>query len=347
MDINQKCLKMQKIKLFGIMMCSLVTTLSFAQKTKTLKLDIKPNTVSCTGVAPQECMQVKFNGDKEYQLFYDKIQGFNFEKGYEYKIKVVRTEIKNPPADGSKYTYKLKKVTSKKAVVVKNYADKKMFVTKLNGKTIDNKNLYLTIDSNSKTIYGNSACNRFNISYTEDKGLIKTKSGIGTMMACEQASMNLESEFMDAIQNQTFKITQVGNTYILTNQSTKKTIEVTQPTQADIWSYIGVSKWKLIQLENVGMDYDKAFIQFDPVSKRVNGNSGCNNFFGEFTSTTNNISFSKLGSTKMGCLSTEKQETERKVLNYLGKASLTYDITGNTLKFYDGDRLAMVFSKQE
>ena len=80
---------MQKIKLLGIMMCALVTTFSFAQKSKTLTVNIKPNTVSCTGVVPQECMQVKFNGDKEYQLFYDKIQGFNFEKGYEYKIKKV------------------------------------------------------------------------------------------------------------------------------------------------------------------------------------------------------------------------------------------------------------------
>ena len=338
---------MQKIKLLGIMMFSLGTSILFAQKSKTLKVDIKPNTVSCTGVAPQECMQVKFNGDKDYQLFYDKIEGFNYEKGYEYKLKVKRTEVVNPAADASKYSYKLKKVTSKKAVVVSDYANKKLFITKLDGKSIDNKKLYLTIDTNSNTIYGNSACNRFNISYTEEKGILKTKSGLGTMMACDQASMSLETDFMNAIQNQAFKITQVGNKYILTNQASKKTIELTQPTQADIWSYIGVKKWKLIQLENVGMDYEKAFIQFDPVNKRMNGNSGCNNFFGEFNSTTNNIAFTKVGSTRMACLSKEKQEVETKFLSYLNKSSLTYDITGNTLNFYDGDRLVMVFMKQD
>lgn len=78
-------------------------------------LDVSPETKSCTGVAPQTCLQVREikyteNGvksqvDKDWTLFYDHIEGFEHTPDERQVIRVKRYEIKNPAADQSKYAY--------------------------------------------------------------------------------------------------------------------------------------------------------------------------------------------------------------------------------------------------
>ena len=82
---------------------------------ETIFLEISPETKQCTGVAPQTCLQVKEikyaeNGvktqvDKDWSLFYDKIEGFEHSPNERQIIRVKRYEIKNPAADQSKYAY--------------------------------------------------------------------------------------------------------------------------------------------------------------------------------------------------------------------------------------------------
>ena len=52
----------------------------------------------------------------EYGLFYDQIEGFNYEEGYEYEIVVEVTKVENPPADASSLKYTLIEVVSKTPV---------------------------------------------------------------------------------------------------------------------------------------------------------------------------------------------------------------------------------------
>ena len=77
--------------------------------------EIHPQTKACTGIARQQCLQVKeirYNqqGIKIYQdanwsLFYGQIQGFEHNPKERQVIRVKRYEIKNPAADQSKYAY--------------------------------------------------------------------------------------------------------------------------------------------------------------------------------------------------------------------------------------------------
>jgi uncharacterized lipoprotein YbaY len=77
---------------------------------------VGPELVECTGVAPQTCLLVKENPNDEYTLFYDSIEGFDYEEGYEYEI-IVRIEpVENPPADASAFHYTLVEVVSKTPV---------------------------------------------------------------------------------------------------------------------------------------------------------------------------------------------------------------------------------------
>lgn len=78
-------------------------------------LEISPETKSCTGVAPQTCLQVreiKYNDkgiktqvDKDWTLFYDQIQGFQHRADQRVIVRIKRYERKNPAADQSKYAY--------------------------------------------------------------------------------------------------------------------------------------------------------------------------------------------------------------------------------------------------
>ncbi len=66
---------------------------------------------------PIECMQVKYSLDGTWKpMMFGTIEYFQYEKGVEYELSVIRTTLSNPPADGSSFTYRLESVISRKVV---------------------------------------------------------------------------------------------------------------------------------------------------------------------------------------------------------------------------------------
>ncbi|WLD24004.1 META domain-containing protein [Flavobacterium dauae] len=313
-------------------------------------MQVKESKVPCTGVAPMECLQVKIGNEKEWTYFYDPIEGFDFEAGYRYKLKVEKAKREgNLPADVSAYTYKLKKVVSKKkvkSVATKNVdiLNKKMVLSEINGKKVDNGSVYFTLDSNTNSINGKSGCNRFGTTFQLNGNKLEVGRGAATLMACDNESMRLEQEFLDIMSLKKFDIETSGSVVKFKKENSKEVVmEFNIPTENDIWSFIDGKKWKLFMLNNVSQDYGKAFIQFDVKNKKVNGNSSCNNFFGTYTTIENTITFKALGSTRMACLDEETAETESKMLKHLSEATVNFDVAEQTLNFYIDDRLIMMF----
>ncbi|SIQ22161.1 protein of unknown function [Chryseobacterium indoltheticum] len=74
---------------------------------------VGPETADCTGVAPMKCLQVKEKESDTWQNFYTNIEGFTYEPGYEYVLKVRTEKIENPPMDASSIKYTLIKQVSK------------------------------------------------------------------------------------------------------------------------------------------------------------------------------------------------------------------------------------------
>lgn len=69
------------------------------------------------GEFPIECMLVKEQREDKYRpLAFSGIQGFEYEKGYEYDLRVNKTTLENPPADGSIYKYQLVRIVEKRQV---------------------------------------------------------------------------------------------------------------------------------------------------------------------------------------------------------------------------------------
>ncbi len=77
---------------------------------------VGPELAECVGVGPQTCMQIKENPEDEWQLFYDSIEGFEYEEGNEYVIRVLVEPVENPPADASSLSYTLIEVVAQEEV---------------------------------------------------------------------------------------------------------------------------------------------------------------------------------------------------------------------------------------
>lgn len=335
---------MKRFKCMYVFVVVLLSTITYGQES--LKIFVKENKVPCQGVGPMECLQVKYDKDKEWQFFYDHIEGFNFEKGNRYEIMITRTKRPAPiPADASAYQYKLKSVISKTPVnTEKGIYNTKMILTQLNGKKINNGKAFITINDETGTISGKNGCNNFNVNYTKlsSKNQIKTDSPMGTLMACDSESMKLEQDFSAAITKMKFKIVKKNNTVQFKNAKNKVVMEFSIPTQNQLWSFIGKNNWKLIALENVGQDYGRASIKFNIAEKKVSGNTGCNNFSGTYETNDDRISFDKIASTRMACIG-EENKTEQKILSYLNNKDLRFDVADQTLNFYLNDKLVMMF----
>ena len=64
----------------------------------------------CTGVAPTLCLQVRTQPGAAWQLHYGEIEGFDWQVGVEYVIRVREVAVPNPPADGSRVRWVLEEV---------------------------------------------------------------------------------------------------------------------------------------------------------------------------------------------------------------------------------------------
>ena len=73
----------------------------------TLTLYVAAYTAECVGVGPTECLLVREEPDAPWGLFYDGIEGFTHEPGWEYVLRVARRGVADPPEDGSSVAYRL------------------------------------------------------------------------------------------------------------------------------------------------------------------------------------------------------------------------------------------------
>lgn len=107
--------------------------------------------------------------------------------------------------------------------------------------------------------------------------------------------------------------------------------------------------WRLISLNNETITKDPpATREMHMILKKdglkVNGNAGCNSFFGTFELKENNgISFGKMGSTMMAC---KDMQLERQFLDALTNANV-YAIEGNQLTLSKDNAVLAKFEGRE
>jgi Domain of unknown function (DUF4377) len=85
--------------------------------TRVLTLEVAAAKVVCTGSFQTMCLQTRERSDQPFTLFYDVIEGFAFEAGYRYLLRVRESPVREPPADGSSLRYTLIRTLSKTPAV--------------------------------------------------------------------------------------------------------------------------------------------------------------------------------------------------------------------------------------
>ncbi len=91
-------------------------------------------------------------GSENWIKFYNTIEGFDFQPGYIYDIKVSVEQVDNPPADGSSLKYTLQEIKSTQKVDIETPFDIDLkingqsFITKTSGYELLNQ---IEIDCNS------------------------------------------------------------------------------------------------------------------------------------------------------------------------------------------------------
>jgi len=98
----------------GLASCRGVT----APTEQQVRLQVAADSVACVGAhGPQRCLSIRqlVGGDAwgGWQPFFGSIEGFTHEPGFVYDLLAARRVLRDPPADGSAYTYRLIELLSK------------------------------------------------------------------------------------------------------------------------------------------------------------------------------------------------------------------------------------------
>lgn len=306
-------------------------------------LYVGPNLVDCVGVGPMKCMQVKEDPAGEYLLFYSNIEGFSFEAGYEYELKVSVEKIPNPPADGSSLRYKLIEVVSKTATAsIEETTTMENF--ELNGTswTLSSVNIdgtmvapiagsQPTLEFKDGQLGGRGSCNNFFGGFTvEGERLTVGKLG-STLMACPEELMRQERAYMQALQAAaTHRV--AGNELHILNAAgeTVLTFTAAQPAALTGVTWVAGMVNNGRQAVTSLVNDTTITIRFNDEG-RVSGSAGCNRYMTTYTVDGETISIQPAATTRMMCPGEGVMEQERAYLNALQEAA-TYGIRNGKLE---------------
>ena len=104
--------------ILAITLLSLSLTIGCDWGEHTEILTIGPYRTTCFGPFEQECYLEYNEEEQKWHFFYESIQGFDFEPGYIYRLKVRLEERPEGIQDVGKYEYHLIEVLSKEEASV-------------------------------------------------------------------------------------------------------------------------------------------------------------------------------------------------------------------------------------
>lgn len=191
-------------------LCAVILCSAFScQETKDEMIEtwwINSAKVECTGVGPMQCLQIQKSEELEpdkWLLFYDQIEGFDYQPGSIYQIKVKVTDKQEPiPADASSKNYELIEVISQESDPKLRLTNvwKLTKVGEIENPTHPRNQEALTFEFNASegTYFGNAGCNTVRGEITQNDGeKLTLGAGAMTRMAC--MDMTVENAVTQAL----------------------------------------------------------------------------------------------------------------------------------------------------
>ena len=313
-----------------------------AAEGEAVTLFVGPNRVPCTGVAPQACYQVRQSPDAEWTLFYDEIQGFEYEPGFEYELKVLKETRTNVPADASRFTWTLMEVVNKTPVAptatfegttwrLIAYADSSGQLS------MALPDVETTAVFDGGRVSGNAGCNNYNGTYTVDGQALTIQLGPTTMMACPEPAMAQEQAFFTNLAAAASYVL-VGDQLHILNANGDVVLAfqplVSTPLVGTTWQALSYNNGKQAVVSVLNGTEITAVFGDDG---NLSGSAGCNNYMASYTVDGNAITIGQAASTMMMCADPEGvMEQESAYLTALSTAA-TYQIQGDRLELRTAD----------
>ncbi|WP_297097583.1 META domain-containing protein [uncultured Draconibacterium sp.] len=264
--------------------------------------------VDCVGVGPMKCLLVQKAETPEagkWTNFYSKIEGFEYEPGFIYKLKVKEEQLENVPADASSIKYILVEVLEKKEDT-KLALDGSWEALKINGSVIKLPRMRgagllpnLQINIRDMQINGIDNCNNFTGQITEiDESTIELGAIAGTQKMCPDMSISKAfNEALLAVKKYELR----ENNLVFTDEAGTELLEFTKATEAkvllnDIWVA------EIVDGAAVTDASAAPRLEINSSEMKAMGSDGCNNFTGSITTLTNNeLVFGPLAGTRKMC----------------------------------------------
>jgi heat shock protein HslJ len=164
---------------------------------------VGPEKADCVGVGPMECLQIKYSENEEWQFFYSDIEGFTYEPGYLYELRVQQEDIANPPADASSIRWILVEEVSKTRVETTpsvSLDDTNWTLTGFGDGTalVTGADVTLTFGADG-SVTGNASINRYNGTYTTAGDTLTFSPLASTKMGGDPALMDQETAYLNAL----------------------------------------------------------------------------------------------------------------------------------------------------
>ncbi|NJM06087.1 DUF4377 domain-containing protein [Candidatus Gracilibacteria bacterium] len=188
-------------------------------------LFVAPELKDCVGVGPMECMQIAEGKDGSWSLFYSQIEGFTFEPGFLYELRVRSEQIANPPADGASIRYILEEIVSKTAAEPTAPAEDGLAGSSwtLNAISLTQDGVLtapvgeqpVTMQFEEGRAAGNATCNRYTGGYTADGSALTFGPAASTRMLCPGDDLNAQEFAFFQVLELTSSYTITGDTLTL------------------------------------------------------------------------------------------------------------------------------------
>lgn len=160
-------------------------------------LYVADHQVDCTGVGPQKCLLIKQKLVDQWSNFYGNIEGFDYEPGYNYLLRVKVSEVKNPPADGSSLKYTLVEIVEKEKTQQDVTLNNAWKVVSMKGVENIQDNPTMVFDPEQKMVYGFAGCNNFRGSYDPTANNLQLGQMAMTRKMCQD--MTVETTFTNLL----------------------------------------------------------------------------------------------------------------------------------------------------
>ena len=102
----------------------------------------------------------------------------------------------------------------------------------------------------------------------------------------------------------------------------------------------------VVKLLNNNQIENTITIGFNPIIKQINGDAGCNSYFGGYNVALFDLTFSGMGSTKKMCQPDSVMKTEQEYLSALSNVG-SYSLVNRVLTLYAKSNNAVVISAEK